>query len=144
MIVGFSGTRQGPTRSQHEAMQWFLAGMPMTRFVHGGAVHCDTFAHDIVRRFHAGIVIEVHPATVGFRNPVFGADIELFPELPPLERNRVIVRRIHGLLAVPASDHEGDSGTWATVRYGREIGLPIYIVQQSGRIVRDVSMDAPL
>lgn len=146
MIVGFTGTREGPTPHQHDAMRYFLRGMPMTRFVHGGAIHCDTFAHTIVVAAH-DIDIEIHPATVGVRSSVLNNPsprIKLFRALLPLQRNRVIVRRIHGLLAVPATDREGASGTWATVRYARELGLPIYIVKLNGRIVRDPSMDAPL
>ena len=49
-----------------------------------------------------------------------------------------MVRRIHGLVAVPATDREADSGTWATVRYAREIGCPVYLIQHDGWVVRDV------
>jgi predicted Rossmann fold nucleotide-binding protein DprA/Smf involved in DNA uptake len=39
---------------------------------------------------------------------------------------------------VPRTDiEETRSGTWATVRYAREIGLPIYVVKQNGQVVRD-------
>lgn len=145
MIVGFTGTRQGPTPRQHDAMRWFLAGMPMERFVHGAAPGCDTFAHNIVRRAHREILIELHPSTS--RSSVLAypeGNCEIWPEMPPLERNKMIVSRVHGLVAVPATDAEGNTGTWATVREGRKLGLPIYLMMQNGRVVRDVSMDMPL
>jgi predicted Rossmann fold nucleotide-binding protein DprA/Smf involved in DNA uptake len=142
MIVGFTGTQNpGPTPRQHDAMRRFLAGMQMSRFVHGAAPGCDTLAHNIVEQAHRGIVIELHPSNLGFRSSILYepiGNLEIYPELPPLERNRVIIRRIHGLLAVPRTDiEETRSGTWATVRYAREIGLPIYVVKQNGQVVRD-------
>lgn len=140
MVVGVTGTRNGPTPQQHDAMRLFLRGMPIERLVHGAAPGVDTFAHDIVRTFHGQIPIELHPSNLSYRSSLLtfpSGNCEIYPELPPLERNRNIVNRIHGLLAVPATDKEANSGTWSTVRYAREIGCPVYVVRQNGRIVRD-------
>lgn len=64
---------------------------------------------------------------------------EIYPPLDPLARNRIIVSRIHGLLACPKTDiEELQSGTWATVRYAREIGCPVYLIRADGSIVRDI------
>lgn len=139
MIVGFTGTRRGPTPRQHDAMRLFLSRIPMTRFIHGGAKGCDTMADHIVRQAHPGIFVEIYPC------PDNGSTVwlprgngEVHSELPPLERNRVIVRSIHGLLAAPQRDTEDwGSGTWATIRYARELRLPVYVALSDGLIVRD-------
>lgn len=140
MIVGFTGTTAGPTERQHAAMAVFLRRIPMTRFVHGGARNCDTFAHHIARRWHPDICIEIHPCPINSGVTVWmpAGNCEIYPDLPPLARNRVIVSRIHGLLAVPRTAEEViGSGTWATVRYAREIGCPVYIIRQDGKLVCD-------
>ena len=145
MVVGITGTSRGPTPRQHDAMRYFLSKMPMTRFVHGAAPGVDTLAHHIVRRFHPDICIEVHPSNLPTRSSILTmpmGNMEVWPEQDPLERDRVMVGRVWGLLAVPNTDVEVvSSGTWSTVRYGREIGLPVYLVTQSGRIVRDGDRD---
>lgn len=142
MILGFTGTKLGMTPAQHDAFRRFVRRFPVSRFVHGGCVGSDTLAHGAVRAFHPEIMIEIHPSNIsgtrGVTVTVPMGRCEIYPELPPLERNRIIVSRIHGLFAVPRTDREEiRSGTWATVRYAREIGCPVYVVQQSGKIVRD-------
>jgi hypothetical protein len=142
MIVGFTGTIAGPTPAQHARLKWFAARLPISRAVHGGCKGVDSLAHNAVRRAHPDIVIEIWPSdlpgTHGVCLTMPMGRCELYPELPPLERNRIIVRRIHGLLAAPRTDREElRSGTWATVRYAREIGCPVYVIQQNGAVVRD-------
>lgn len=138
MICGFTGTRYGPTPEQYKAMQEFLSRIPMSRFVHGAAHGADTLAHYIVRAAHGDIPIELHPSdrpSTLVTVPIGNVDIH--DQKPPLERNRIIVQRIHGLLAVPREDEEiTRSGTWATIRYARELGVPIYMVKQCGKVVR--------
>lgn len=140
MIVGFTGTRVGPRPAQTAAIRRFLVHMLPRCFVHGGASGCDRIAHGIAESL--GIPqIEIHPSTT--QSPsLWGGDMNprciIYPPLPPLERDLVIVGRIDGLLACPRTDIEvSPSGTWATVRYAREAGVPVYLVRSDGRIVRD-------
>lgn len=144
MIVGFSGTREGPTPRQHATMKRVLTLLPITRFVHGAEAHSDTFAHYIVRAAHGqDIPIELHPSNLrGTRSNLLGGENPcnfIFPELPPLERNEIIVGRIHGLIASPKFRVEDSSGTWSTIRYARKISCPVYIIEPSGEFVRDQS-----
>jgi predicted Rossmann fold nucleotide-binding protein DprA/Smf involved in DNA uptake len=139
MIVGFAGTRSGPTPAQHNAMRAILRRLSarMVRFVHGGAKGCDTLAHNIVAAV-PGIVIEIHPAdrdkSVVVMMPHAGWEIDV--ERPALDRNRTVVSRIHGLVAVPRTDQGADSGTWATIRYARSIGCPVLVIRQDGSFWR--------
>ena len=44
----------------------------------------------------------------------------------PLVRNQIIVDQSDILIAAPRSDNEEQrSGTWATIRYARKIGVPV-------------------
>lgn len=147
MIVGFTGTRRGPTPAQHAAMDRFLLRLFVNHgaqvLVHGGAVGCDTFAHHTVTAsgLNRDIPILVFPAIEGPCSSVVNIPMGnclIAEPIPTLERNRIIAGISTGLIAVPATDREEQrSGTWATVRYAREIGCPVYVVRQDGRIVRD-------
>lgn len=139
MILGFTGTRLGPRPAQTAAITRFVEGMKPVCFIHGGASGCDMLAHGIAERCWIPL-IEIHPS--GDRSPAvwegMGAHCTIYPALPPLDRNKVIVRRVHGLLACPRTDmEETRSGTWSTVRYARAAGVPVYVILQSGKIVPD-------
>lgn len=140
VIIGFTGTRLGSRPAQTDAIRRFLAHMKPRRLVHGGAPGCDMIAHGIAESL--GVPeIEIHPATYGRSVVVWegmGGHCIIYPPLPPLDRNRVIVSRVQGLLACPQRDEEDwGSGTWATIRYAREAGMPIYLCRSDGRIIRD-------
>jgi hypothetical protein len=140
IILGITGTRAGPRPAQTAAALKFMRGLKPYRVVHGGAPGFDMIAHGIAETLRVREV-EIHPSTqsnVGAAGVIPGAGVVIYPELPPLERNRVIVKRIYGLLACPKTDDEElRSGTWATVRYAREAGVPVYLIKQDGLIVAD-------
>lgn len=139
MIVGFTGTRLGLLRPQHESLKRFMRKLAPTRFVHGDGGHADALAHQIAESI--GCYIEIFPSDIAGHVTYFGSstNCEVFERMPPLARDRLMVRLIHGLIACPRTDKEElRSGTWATVRYAREIGLPIYIIRGNGSIVRDI------
>lgn len=146
MIVGFTGTREGGTVEQMLAARAFLRGIRPAVFVHGGSGNSDHFAHMEVRaamQIAGHGEIWVFPAIEGRliasaeKVPFHGFIAEPYPAL---ERNAIIAGLSDGLLAVPATDEEGRSGTWATVRYARKRGVPIYIVKRNGEIVRDIDL----
>jgi predicted Rossmann fold nucleotide-binding protein DprA/Smf involved in DNA uptake len=137
IILGITGTRAGPRPAQTAAALKFMRGLKPYRVVHGGAPGFDMIAHGIAETLRVR-EIEVHPSTVRSPSIIPGAGVVVYPELPPLERNRVIIKRVYGLLACPKTDDEElRSGTWATVRYARKAGVPVYIIKQDGRIVAD-------
>jgi len=137
MVIGFTGTRRGPTPRQSDGIRRFVRAVPPSRFVHGGAPGCDTIAHHIVRAACPDICIEIHPSEIhGSTVWMPMGNCEIYPELPPLDRNRVIVSRVYGMLAVPKSSREESrSGTWATVREARRIGCPVIIIRPDGEII---------
>lgn len=141
MIVGFTGTRDGPLEAQHKRLQWLLGFLPLELFVHGAGGHSDALVHAFVERRFPSCRFELFPSS---QHPMASyvmwpnSRTIVHPEMPPLDRNRLITQWVHGLIATPKSDTEDRSGTWTTIRYAREIGLPTYIIRGNGSIVREV------
>lgn len=121
--VGFTGTLAGMSPAQRALLPRVLrclAGRPLDHtdprearpeFHHGAAPGADTEAEAIAA--DEGWVIRSHPATRGRE----------------LARNREIVAAIELLIAAPRQDREvRRSGTWATIRYARQAGIPIVML----------------
>ena|SRR5262245_14670176 len=134
--VGFTGTRNKPTDYQEKRLLelfMFLQSKGATALHHGDCVGADVLAHKLAIR--AGFeVIYIHPPTDGklraycdaLGTPIKGGVLEA--PRPYLTRNRDIVQSSAVLVAVPSRDEIVRSGTWATVRYARECGMPIYLI----------------
>lgn len=142
LIVGFAGTRQGPTPTQRKSMERLLSQLPLTGFVHGGGLHCDTIAHNIIRQAHPVASVDVYPNYLDRKSVLtvasypFGGSVTIHLEPFP-DHIREIVGRIHGLIAVPRTDVEDTtSNTWAAIRCALEIGCPVYMIRRSGEVVR--------
>lgn len=117
MIVGFTGTRRGMTHQQEIVVRRILTAIQPSEFHHGDCVGADSQAHGIARELRIGIFI--HPP-VDKHLRAFCRDATMFPELPYLERNRLIVDLSEMIIATPRSSKpERRSGTWATIRYAK-------------------------
>ena len=125
-IVGFTGTRKGMSPHQKWVLSQYLA--PDDEFHHGDCVGADAEAHDMAARLGCRIVI--HPCTLRAQRAFKKGDT-VFPPLPPLERNKIIVDQCEVLCAAPATDEEElRSGTWATIRYARRIGRQVIMLKR--------------
>lgn len=128
--VGFTGSR-GPV--DLVAREWL--SMTLTKLqkvgselLHGSAVGADDCARTIARR--VGFVTIAYPSTL--RNYLaVGHDDVTRPPRAPLDRNHTIVDLCDVLVAVPDQPEHLRSGTWATVRYARRRGIPIFNWQNS-------------
>lgn len=136
VIVGFTGTRLGLTDAQHGALYETLSDLGDFTFRHGDAIGADRQAHDIAKSLGAFII--VHPCNVKDQRANCKGDEEL-PPIPPLMRNRIIVRMSDMLIACPAqATEELRSGTWATIRYARTMGIEIKHIYPSGEVTSDL------
>lgn len=125
MRVGFTGTRRGMSphqkRQLREALNWFgLYGWhhkePM-ELHEGEASGADREAKDVVQECRYGWDVVPH-----------------LPNGDPLARNRRIVAAVDVLIAAPETDEETlRSGTWATVRYARQKGIPVVFLSRGQR-----------
>jgi len=129
MLVGFTGTKDGMTESQREALTRTLVSLSATELHHGDCIGADAEASSIAKDLNLKIVI--HPPTNPSKRSFCCADI-ILPPKPYLERNREIVKATDVLIAAPRQRHEVlRSGTWATVRHARKLNRRIIILSLS-------------
>jgi hypothetical protein len=108
---------------------------------HGCCVGGDRWVAHQAQRL--GWATWAHPATGvdRWQTPDTGDDVAREEPIPPLQRNRAIVRAVAFLLACPgedfARDHAGaptarQGGTWTTFRYAAHAGVPRAVVTTQG------------
>jgi hypothetical protein len=135
-IIGFTGRQTLPTRAQIDTLLFVLA--EVTELHHGDCIGADAEAHCIMvgmaERIGARFPV-LHPPDNPVKRAYSAPFSEVRPPKPYLIRNHDIVDETRGLIAVPSTDEEQlRSGTWATVRYARTLGRPIWIIVPNGRI----------
>ena len=94
---------------------------------HGDCVGMDDFAHHIARS--KGFRIHVHPPTNPKDRARLRGDWEAVA-VNYIERNHDIVEASSVLVAFPRDPAKElvRSGTWATVRYARSLGKPVFLI----------------
>ncbi len=141
MKVGITGTRHGITAAQQARLHELTSTAQATELHHGDCQGADAAAHFGVLnmrswRMFTGlprIRLVAHPADDSeWRAFCQGYD-ELREPLPYLDRNHALVDAVDLLLALPrTAAEERRSGTWAAVRYARQAGTPVIIIEPGG------------
>ena len=133
MEVGFTGTRNGCTIEQIEALREFFDLNEIEEGHHGDCIAADNDFHTIAREYETRIVI--HPPNNKTYRAYCQGD-ESWSERPYLVRNKDVVREGEDLLlACPNGFTERRrSGTWSTVRFARSIGRKYKIIYPDGGI----------
>ncbi len=130
--VGFTGTRQGMTLPQQEAVFQLLTRFGTAAVHHGDCVGADAQFHEIVRKYSRQIQIFIHPSTIQTQRAGCLGDA-YYNALPPLDRDTMIVQCSSVLIAAPKDRTEQiRSGTWATVRRARSAGKPVFFAWADG------------
>lgn len=134
--IGSTGTREGMSRLQVEAVTRVLCDLEATDLHHGDCVGSDRDFHMI------GLVLDL---TMHLHGPIatrfralcevrLGVDVVYAPK-PYLERDQDIVNATRALIATPKEMTEVlRSGTWATVRYAKKQRKPVIIVWPNGEV----------
>lgn len=133
MKLGFTGTRNGMTEKQRNKVKTFLKvnRTEISRAAHGDCVGADAEFDSLVGIY---VEMEIFPSENSSMRAYCDAPV-IHPPKPPLERNHDIVDWCDVLLATPKESKEVlRSGTWATIRYARKVGKPIYIIDPDGGI----------
>jgi hypothetical protein len=134
--IGVTGTRRGLVAAQRAALLGLMQAFGgACQLHHGDDMGVDAEA-DVLARALGWRVVTHPPLLSGHR--AYRASAEPRQPRPFLERNRDIVAEVGGLLACPGMMvEEQRSGTWATVRYARERGVPVVIVWPDGSVSRE-------
>jgi hypothetical protein len=127
VIVGFTGSRQGMTQAQREAVVEVL--MEATEAHHGDCVGADREFHEICEEL--GIDVVLHPPTdPKLRAWCHATRVE--EPRPYLERNRQIVKAAELMVATPKEKVEPPpsrgQGTWSCIRYARKLKRELLVV----------------
>jgi len=128
--VGFTGTRNGMTEIQHDAIRACLAFafIPGAEFHHGGCEGADEEA--AYSAVSLGYRVIAHPGPYGTVSKY--SDV-VMPRKPFMDRNQDIVSIATELYAAPVEiAGQLRSGTWETIRRARRRGVFTYIVAANG------------
>lgn len=142
MRLGFTGTREGLTEQQKDALKVWLWDDDISplRFLHGCCVGADAQAVDIVdlSLFYDREIWAYPSNLLKLTDEMAWAasNVVFFPR-EPLERNRLIVNECYHLLACPKGPEEQRSGTWSTVRYARKQKKPITVIWPDGTLTEE-------
>ena len=138
--LGFTGTRQGMSPRQLQALNVLLRNIPKYQFHHGDCLGADDEAHTLalieLNDDNPNETIVIHPPTDKKYCANHEATVHITMRLakPYLERNRDIVNSCDLLIAAPNSLDEPDnprgSGTWFTIRYARANIVPVIILDR--------------
>jgi hypothetical protein len=137
--IGITGTRNGATKEQLDAMGDLLETLCPYQVHHGDCVGVDEQFHEMANDLRMNCHEDkyftvVHPPT----DPKFRAFCvgeEILPEQPYLRRNRDIVRASDILIAVPSGPETLRSGTWSTVRYAIKHNKAVILINTDGEKV---------
>lgn len=133
--LGFTGTRNGMTRSQRRAVighldRWSLK-YDLLEVHHGDCIGADSDFHDLCTQFWGKeLRVVIHPPVDSSRRAwkSYQKQITLSP-VDFIKRNHDIVASVDGMLAAPAESQEIlRSGTWATIRHARKTGVPLILL----------------
>ncbi len=136
MKVGFTGSRKGMTLGQKDILCRSLIWATIQEFHHGDCIGADEEAHNIVREYAPRCSIIVHPPIDRELRALTKGNITYEPQ-HYLKRNHDIVDLSDMLIACPKENHEVQrSGTWATIRYAKNMNKPVMVIMPDGKIVR--------
>jgi hypothetical protein len=149
MKIGFTGTREGMSKQQRDALYKLLCDIPWGvphEFHHGDCVGADAEACNLAWRLkNAGhnLQIHCHPPIISKRRAYCRCDV-MHPIKEYLIRNHNIVEACDILIAAPisATDHWGrPSGTWATIKYAEKRKATLILPRNKLAWTKNVSLN---
>lgn len=140
-VLGFTGTQQGMTLMQLAVVADLMKRLEFTAFHHGDCIGSDHDAYLLVAKHRPDCRIVIHPPVLEHkcafcvRIRVPNTVVQL-PARHYIDRNHDIVRASTLMLATPAEKVEQlRSGTWATIRFARKLGIKLHVIYPDGTIV---------
>ena len=107
----------------------------MEEMHHGDCIGADEQFFVIVRTLKPDVEIFSHPPRKEDKRARCKSDV-VYQPMEYLDRNKAIVEDSDVMIACPKGmDEVLRSGTWATVRHARKIGVPRVIIYPDGKYV---------
>lgn len=131
--IGFTGTRNGMTKEQHQRVKEIVKLANATTAVHGDCLGADEDFHNICHE--QGLEINIRPCT--FANMRANCDgNEIAEPVAPMQRNRMIVDDADLVIACPPNyvKIKTGSGTWATIGFAKRANKKLIIVFPDGTL----------
>ena len=141
--LGFTGSSDTLLRPQIATLKCILLDLyseGWRRLHHGDCINADATAHNIWKGIALDAVVGIHPPTNPNKRAFCNGSLgdEIYPEKDYLARNHDIVDAAANLIGAPrGSVEELRSGTWATIRYARKVGIPRILIFPDGRVSYD-------
>jgi len=137
--VGFTGTRDGFTRTQMEHFRAILADLACAHreghFHHGDCEGADAEAHDLVRKLCPGWKIHVHPGPEGDARRAHRKGDLFYPAKTHFARNRDIVRASQLVVGVSVAGARLErGGTWYTLDFAVKSKIPTKVLWPAGGV----------
>lgn len=128
--LAFTGTQHGMTVCQTRHVIVLLEKLQPRVVLHGDCIGADAEFHALVRTLSPKTRIDIYPGAEEGHPKRAGCDGDYIGIVrPPLARNKLMVLRTDMLIAAPKEVLEIlRSGTWATIRYARELNRDIRMV----------------
>lgn len=137
MKIGFTGTQHGMTPKQFDMFKSCFPLRDCTQFHHGDCIGADAQAANWVRMRSGTVRIFAYPSVIVKKRAWVPAHVVRHPQ-QPLPRNQEIVDEIDLLIATPGEQQEiWRSGTWATIRYARKVGKPVWLILPDGVLQKE-------
>lgn len=133
MNVAFTGPRTGISAWQISQLTIELHRAGATCLHHGDCKGGDEQAHAVGRRL--GLWIIGHPPIATGLRAYCECD-ELREQDEYVLRDRVMVRQTDLLIAAPNIPEIRRSGTWTTIRYAKQVGGPLIILNPDETVTR--------
>ena len=145
--IGFTGSREGLTNPQHQALVGLLDAFvtehatttpdSVPQFHHGDCVGADMLSGDAAHA--AGYEMHIHPPNIGTLRAYCSNRYPstVYDAFPYLVRNKNIVDGTHILMATPNGPETTRSGTWSTIRYARKKSKEIWIDYPDGKVSKE-------
>jgi hypothetical protein len=141
MILGFTGTREEPSKAQRLWLVDYLLEHTPSEFHHGCCRGSDAFAHRAAKQcdIKGPIQIILHPPSNSKDEMKYEdwdyANCVWWPKKPYADRNYDIVGEAEGMIAFPKGpEQQRGSGTWQTIRATLRAKKPIILVYPDGKI----------
>lgn len=133
MKLGVTGTRNGMTVKQFEAVESLIYRLKPSELHHGDCVGVDNQAAEVA--WEAKVRVICHPP-IDQRLRAFNArHAESREPLTHFARNRAIVDESDAMLVVPMQgERQERGGTWYTFDYAVKRGKPVYLVKPDGTV----------